>query len=142
MKRSISISLICIILFSSLGLVTFAANTQDEYSFDNISADYESITEIIAEEEKILCDATLEDDFEDDSVIVVFKNAKSKKLENHTRKSFSDISAKSVTDLTSKTKSKIEKQRTEKKRAANTYEFNVSATADEMQVDETNFIKL
>ncbi len=137
MKKFISIILINILLFSSIGLSTYSAATSDEYLTYELSTD-EKVTDLNLEE-KILCDATLEDDFEDDSVIVVFKNSTSKKLENHTRKSFSDISAKSVTDLTSRTKGKIEKQRAEKKRAANAYEFNVSATTDEMQVDENNF---
>lgn len=139
MKRHISLILISIILFSSLGLSTFSANTTDEYSTDSISAKHENVTEVISKEEKILCDATLEDDFEDDSVIVVFKNAKSKKLDNHSHKSFSEISAKSITDLTSRTKSKIERQRVKKAQTKNTYEFNVSATTDEMPVDENKF---
>ena len=138
MKRFTSIILISIILFSSLGLSTFSADTLDEYPSDYISVDYKGVTEEISEE-KIICKATIEDDFEDDSVIVVFKNNKSKKLENHTRKSFSDISANSVTDLTSRTKGKIENQRNKKAQAKSVFEINASATTDEMQIDENKF---
>ncbi len=137
MKKFISIILINILLFSSIGLSTYSAATSDEYLTYELSTD-EKVTDLNLEE-KILCDATLEDDFEDDSVIVVFKNSTSKKLENHTRKSFSDISAKSVIDLTSRTKGKIEKQRLNKAQSKSIKELNATATTDEMQVDENKF---
>lgn len=76
MKKFISIILINILLFSSIGLSTYSAATSDEYLAYELSTD-EKVTDLNLEE-KILCDATLEDDFEDDSVIVVFKNSTSK----------------------------------------------------------------
>ena len=76
MKRFISITLISIMLFSSIGVSTCFAATLDEYLVYELSAN-EKVTELNSEE-KIICKATIEDDFEDDSVIVVFKNNKRK----------------------------------------------------------------
>lgn len=111
MKKLISLIIICTLLVSTCGVLCVSANeTTESYEmfFESVSKEQEMITK---QEEKIYCNATLEDDFEEDSVIVVFKNTKSRNLDNHTTKSFSDVSAKSVKDLTSRTKSKIEKQR-------------------------------
>ncbi len=77
-----------------------------EDSVQNITT-FENTTELTSsQEDKIICDATLEEDFEDDSIIVVFKNSKSRNLEEYTTKSFPKISATKVNDLTSRSKKK------------------------------------
>ncbi len=60
MKKIISLILICMFLLSTAITVTATNSNYKEVS-----------------EEKVVCDATIEEDFEDDSVIVVFKNTES-----------------------------------------------------------------
>lgn len=64
MKKNISFILIVMLLLSSLGITTFSANPTVECKQTVNSTDLGSATEVISKEEKILCDATLEDDFE------------------------------------------------------------------------------
>ncbi len=73
MKKNISFILIVMLLLSSLGITTFSANPTVECKQTVNSTDLGSATEVISKEEKILCDATLEDDFEEDCIIVVVK---------------------------------------------------------------------
>lgn len=122
MKKIISLILICTFLLST-SITVMATNSGYKEVF----------------EENVICDATIQEDFEDDSVIVVFKNTESKKLRSFTNESFSEISAKSVKDLTTGTKNKIEKQRTQKVQAKSGLSVNVVSTADEMYVDENDF---
>lgn len=82
---------------------------------------------IEAEEEKIYCDATLEDDFADDSVIVMLKNDVSLELDDYDKYDFSEVNAEKVEDLTSYTVETIKEQNLQ----LNSLSANSSATADE-----------
>lgn len=74
---------------------------------ENKSAELVSVE---AEEEKIYCDATLDDDFEDDSVIVMLKNDVSLELDDYDKYDFSEVNAEKVEDLTSYTVESIKEQ--------------------------------
>lgn len=139
MKRNISFILIAILLLSSFGISTFSASTTVDCKQIINGTDLESVTSVISKEEKILCDATLEDEFEEDSVIVVFKNSKSRSLDTFTANTFSEISAKSVKDLTTRTKNKIFKQRTKAVQTNNESKYDILSTSDEMYIDENDF---
>lgn len=56
----------------------------------------------VEDEEKIYCDATLDDDFEDDNILVMFTNEASLKFLTYTADDFSEIGATEVIDLTAK----------------------------------------
>jgi len=135
--------LIITIILSVLGVSAFSADELSELtpldlSDKNINVYSSAEVKPIAEE-KILCDATIDDDFEDDSVIVVLKNAISRKLENHTAKAYDEIDVKSVTELTSRTKNKIKNQRTRAERSKAGLELSSEATSDELYVGEYKF---
>ena len=85
-----------------------------------------------AEEEKIYCDATLDDDFEDDSVIVMLKNDVSLELDDYDKYDFSEVNAEKVEDLTSYTVESIKEQNLQ----LNSLSVNSTATADEAINDE------
>lgn len=130
--------MIGVLLVSLCGILCVSAS--DTTKIDNETFEYvNNISEMSELEEKILCDATVEDDFEDDSIIVVFKNSKSLKLNAHTTKSFPEISSDSVKDLTSYTKSKVLNQRNKKMQAKMYSEHEVLSSNDEMYVDENMF---
>ena len=62
---------------------------------------------IINREQKKICHATIDDNFEDDSVIVIFNNDTSLKLNDYDKSDFSDIGARKVDDITSYTVEEI-----------------------------------
>ena len=62
---------------------------------------------IINQEKKKICEATLDNNFEEDSVIVVFNNDTSLELHDFDKGDFSDIGAKNVHELTSYTSEEI-----------------------------------
>lgn len=62
---------------------------------------------IVNQEQKKICEATIDSNFEDDSVIVVFNNDTSLELHNFDKGDFSDIGAKKVHELTSYTMEEI-----------------------------------
>lgn len=62
---------------------------------------------IVNQEQKKICEATINDNFEDDSVIVVFNNDTSLELHDFDKGDFSDIGAKKVHELTSYTVEEI-----------------------------------
>lgn len=62
---------------------------------------------IINQEQKKICHATIDDNFEDDSVIVIFNNDTSLKLNDYDKSDFSDIGARKVDDITSYTVEEI-----------------------------------
>lgn len=55
-------------------------------------------------EEKFVCDYSIDDDFASDSVLVVFNNKESRKLEDYDSKYFNNIGVEKVYDLSSSTK--------------------------------------
>lgn len=62
---------------------------------------------IVNQEQKKICEATINNNFEDDSVIVVFNNDTSLELHDFDKGDFSDIGAKKVHELTSYTVEEI-----------------------------------
>ncbi|MCL2798336.1 MAG: hypothetical protein FWD58_09845 [Firmicutes bacterium] len=69
--------------------------------------------DLIAEpwEEKVYCAATLSDDFEDDTVLVVLNKAASSDFKAYTPKDFPEVACERVTDLTEPTADLIQRQR-------------------------------
>ena len=88
MKKWISIILV-VALSLSLSVMTFAANDKDQILGEN---------EI--NEQKYFCDATLEDDFADDCVIVVINKSNSKINKKHDKMKFNNVGAVEIEDLT------------------------------------------
>lgn len=88
MKKSIAIFISVLMIMSTLFITTAFAK----------------------EEEKFYCPATLEDDFADDRVLVMFNNETSMKLKDYTADDFSDIGAIAVEDLTKDIVEKIREQ--------------------------------
>lgn len=100
-KKILSLVLVCLLivsLFSFQALAIRKTNDKLPSVFRTIATNDEAI--VNDDEEKIKCNATLEDDFEDDSVLVVLKHRKSMELEKYTQEDFSSVAAKSVSDLT------------------------------------------
>lgn len=48
------------------------------------------------DEEKVLCEATIEDDFSDDEILIVFKQKESLSFKDYSLDDFSDVDCKSV----------------------------------------------
>lgn len=155
MKKLLSVFFSCIIVLSSCYIVT--AYAKDHVILDDFSSvlemsatDDEAIKDY--DEERIKCNATLEDDFRDDSVIVVLKHKTSLEQNNYTETDFSSIGAKSVSDLTEyqtddirdeydKAIERYESQFSndvsliEQIRKVNTREFETSKTNEVMSID-------
>ncbi|MBR6426258.1 MAG: hypothetical protein IKS28_00375, partial [Clostridia bacterium] len=95
-KKSISLLLALVMFLSAFALSgTYAENEIVEDEF---------IEDLPVEEEKIFCQATLEDDFADDRVTVVLKNKASRLLLDYDKSSFPEIECTDVSDLTHYTK--------------------------------------
>lgn len=90
-KKLTSIFLIVIILNMSI-INSFAV-----VNFDVIE---DEDTVRVYDEEKIICNATLDDDFADDRVLVMMKNSASLELKNYSKEDFSEIDVKEVFDYT------------------------------------------
>lgn len=93
-----SIILLCIILLNSI-LPTFAEGINSsiaEYEFEEaIESDDVSVV-LENTEEKYVCKATIEDDFEDDAVLVMFNNKASLEFKDYNVENFSGIGVASV----------------------------------------------
>ncbi len=106
--KKITALLLALILAVASAIPAFAETDQFFSSVsENKSAELVSVE---AEEEKIYCDATLDDDFEDDSVIVMLKNDVSLELDDYDKYDFSEVNAEKVEDLTSYTVESIKEQ--------------------------------
>lgn len=130
-----SIILLFSLLVSSIIINVSATSSTDE--LQNIEKITLSSNQTV--EKKILCDATLDDDFKDDSVIVVFKNSKSRNLNDITVNTFSEISAKEVRNLTGEIDKKIDKQRQSEYSLDIQSSITSPATLDELYVDENKY---
>lgn len=80
----------------------------------NDSEIYENQLDAVTLEQKKFCNATINDNFEDDSVLVIFDNKKSMELNNYDKNDFDDLDVKSVKDLTSNIVNDIKDACTEK----------------------------
>ncbi|MBQ2825249.1 MAG: S8 family serine peptidase [Clostridia bacterium] len=130
MKKLYSLIIAFTILLSTVSVSTYATpdTTKSPYIESNVF-----------EEETVLCHATIDDNFRDDSLIVIFKNKDSKNLETYNTDFFPEITATSIQDLTSHSKKKIKEQRNKNIQSELTSASKVSATYDEMYVDENKF---
>ncbi|MGN0782217.1 MAG: hypothetical protein ACI4M1_03500 [Christensenellales bacterium] len=83
MKGILSTLIILIIFFCTLA--TWTANTYTDY---------------VCDENKIYCQATLEDDFKADTVVVVLNQKNLKDIKSYTISDFKEIECEKVTNLT------------------------------------------
>ena len=72
----------------------------------------EKNTDLVQVEQKVICDATLDDDFADDRVLVVLNHEESMKFKSYSNADFIEVGCNSVLDLTSSTET-IVKAKTE-----------------------------
>lgn len=96
MKKSLSkilTSIILSVIIFSINIISSSAVTFN-YAIEN-----EEVFSV-NDEKKQICTATLEDDFKDDSVLVMFNNNTSLKLDYFDKTDFSNINVKSVNDIT------------------------------------------
>ena len=70
---------------------TIAQASSENLSSENVS---------ISTEQKVLCTATLEDDFADNRILIVLNNATSLSLKNYSVSDFPEISCSGVKNLT------------------------------------------
>lgn len=89
----------------SLSIVPYCATEIYNNEVVNDDGIYE-----LEKEQKIYCDATLEDNFRDDSVLVMFNNDTSLKLNTFSKVDFSSVNATSVNDITQYKIDSIKKQ--------------------------------
>ena len=128
--KKITALLLALILAVASAVPAFAETDQFFSSVsENKSAE---LVPVEAEEEKIYCDATLDDDFADDSVIVMLKNDVSLELNDYDKYDFNEVNAEKVEDLTSYTVETIQEQRLQ----LNSLSVNSTATIDEAINDE------
>ncbi len=117
-KFKVMLSVFMVLLILSVSISP--AFAESEYGFESAdnqeesssSEEYEIVTDELSEgpynnDEKIFCNATIEDDFDDDSLLVVMKNEASLDFENFETPQFSGIKSKKVSELTSYKSEKI-----------------------------------
>lgn len=91
-------------------------------------------------DEKVYCNATLEDDFADDRVVVVLSNEASTSLHTYTKADFSGIGCTEVQNLTQYTTAQVNaKLRGETAELQRTVEPNVITFAEFSEVDTESF---
>ena len=91
-------------------------------------------------EEKVYCNATLEDDFADDRVVVLLSNKASTSLHTYTKADFAGIGCTEVQNLTQYTTAQVNaKLRGETAELQKTAEPNVITFAEFSKVDTENF---
>ncbi len=96
-----------VIIFVLIFVLSFLCLSVDIYATDNI---YQEVSE-----EKLICNATTKENFEDDSIIVAFNNKTSLKLSEYSEQDFSEIPVASVESLTHRSMKKIKQQRLKNK---------------------------
>ncbi|MBR2109155.1 MAG: S8 family serine peptidase [Ruminococcus sp.] len=103
MKRTLSVLIILIMVFSTC-LTIDAYDEQSGSENTELKSNYKASQEEYEtdyKEEKIICKATLDDDFADDKVIVVLNHKTSLELKDYTPEDFKQVNAESVENLTS-----------------------------------------
>jgi hypothetical protein len=75
---------------------TFASNGEKEFGSEFINEE-QPINSI---EEKVLCEATLEDDFAEDRVLVVLSNKETMRFKNYSARDFSISSVMKIEEIT------------------------------------------
>lgn len=99
MFKKIICIIISFIIITSIIQITALANTEIITGTDS------------PKENKIICNASIDEEFVSDELIVVFNNETSLKLKNYTTDDFKEISAVSVKNLTNYTTEAIKQQR-------------------------------
>lgn len=92
MKKMISVVLACLIVISVISGSLIAVLTGGSVAIKNSNV-----------EQKVYCNATLEDDFVDDSVMIVLTNDVSLQLKEYSVSDFNEVDCKSVINLTETT---------------------------------------
>ncbi len=139
MKKLISLLIICTILVSFCEGICVSASVTREVCSGIFESENNRSETLELKEEIIFCDATMEEDFEDDSLIVIFKNSKSRDLNLYTSKSFPEINVASVNELTTCTKKRITNQRNKTSHEKINIKNEILSSCDEMYVDEDRF---
>ena len=86
-------------------------------------------------EQKYTCNATIDDDFEDDSVLVMFNHETSLELKKYTPNDFYKLGVVQVNDITADTVNEIKEQRADSISYVNKY----SDSAETYNIDESKF---
>lgn len=135
MRRIISVLLILLISLLSIE-ITVSASVDNVQSYNSVLAELKK--------EKIICKATIDDDFEDDSVIVVFTNEVSRELKDFSNKDFSDVSAIKIKNLTEVTQKMIEDCNCESNFFEKRSEFNCAShsSVDDIYINEKEFFQI
>lgn len=121
-KNLISL-LMCVVLVTSTINVTVALDSKQNSS------------DAVLKDEKVVCKATIDEDFADDKVIVVLDKSISAVNKVHDRKTFGSVDVKNITDLTALSNYKV--QNDEASRGEdNKSEFQLASTA---LLNEDNF---
>lgn len=110
MKRTLSVLIILIMVFSTC-LTIDAYDEQSGSENTELKSNYKASQEEYEtdyNEEKIICKATLDDDFADDSILVVLKHDISMKLKEFNVNDFKCIDILSIKDISSNYAKKIE----------------------------------
>ena len=95
MKRTLSVLIILIMVFSTC-LTIDAYDEQSGSENTELKSNYKASQEEYEtdyKEEKIICKATLDDDFADDKVIVVLNHKTSLELKDYTPEDFKQVNA-------------------------------------------------
>ncbi|MDP4120779.1 MAG: S8 family serine peptidase, partial [Bacillota bacterium] len=146
MKKFLCIVFVLLLVFSC---VPVSAAEQNDNPTTVDSSNNNQISDASETENEIISNATIDDDFEPDSVVVVLKNSESKKLKSFVNKDFNEISPASVNDLTNYSKDAIQKQRNVANKHLDIHklnkkqleEFGIATTneANPVIIDESKF---
>lgn len=100
MKQALSLFLSLIILCSSTIICFNAQTNKKNDGKEAVSDDSYIATDDEAQEEKILCEASLDDEFDDSSIIVAFKHKESLEIRDYKNDTIKDCNVEYAYDLT------------------------------------------
>ncbi|MBQ7999905.1 MAG: S8 family serine peptidase [Ruminococcus sp.] len=133
MKRIISFALAFIVIVSVITTPTIFASSEQILTDSN---DY------ISTEEKILTTVNINDDFKDDEIIVALNNSESLKLNEYTAADFSEISVKSVENLTKPTDEILKVQREAESITVQSIDSGSTADENGIYINEDKYHQL
>ena len=130
MKNKIMAIFLIIVMLLTINMTVNAEVIENSVMISN--------NDIIEVEQKVYSNATTEDDFADDSVIVVFKKSTSDYNRVFATKDFSEVKCKSITDITKYKRMLIADKKAEK---VATLEKTRGLSAGKIEISDKEIIK-
>ena len=120
-------------------VILFNTNIITSFSVQNFNSIENEDLIVVDEEKKQLCNATMDDDFADDSVVVIFNNETSLKLNTFDKNDFKGLNISSVNDITECKVNSIKDECINKLQGISAYTTNNNSELSSTKLGDNNY---